>query len=1051
MKWFLEQLAKVLNALPKTDWKPIPLCSVYGRYGLEAPNLVGHVNAPTVSTGTASSIADTSFTMGGNITNTGGANATVRGFCYVTGAGGTPTTANSVVNESGSYGTGSYSLGLSGLSSGTTYSVRAYATNSTGTGYGATVEVTTTSPASAPTVTTQAVTSVTATTATGNGNVTSDGGASITERGVCWNTTGTPTTADSKATSAGTTGAFTASITSLTSGTLYYVRAYAINSVGTSYGGEVTFRATETLTSTHTVDTYVQETPTVALNSPADAGSTSDTTPDLSFTGTDPNGDDVRYNIQISSSSAFGGTVSYPDSNRNEDTAVYTASSRVGQSFTATGGKLYSASLMLSKFGSPTGTAQFSVYAHTGTYGSTGTGTGTALASSGTIDLSTLNGTPTTTTLYFTGPNQITLEDGTYYVIVAEYSGGDMENYLLVGRDSSSPTHDGIMVRYSSSWGVISGNDAIFYVVTLPTVVDAISGTDSGFSGTPDNTDPFASGQQVTYTVQSALAADTYYWRVRGIDPSGSNTYGAWSSTRSFTVSDSSETKTHTIDALVFSQNTATHTADTLVKTQNTATHTVDTLVATRDTSTHTVDTLVNATSTATHTVDTLAKEELTATHTVDAFVTAQETDTHTVDTYVQEDGCFLVQENGDYLLAENQDRILLESCPADALEITHTIDAVAFNRSTDTHTTDTLVLAQNTATHTVDALSYTQDTATHTVDTLAYTTATSTHTIDALVLARNTDTHTVDTLVYTRDTSTHTADTLVFDSHTDTHTVDTAVYAQGTSTHTVDTYVQEDGCFLVQENGDYLLAENQDRILLETCPAGTYTSAHTVDTLVLNTATDTHTVDTLVKAEVTATHSVDTLVLEQDTVAHTVDALVRTDNTDTHTVDTLAYSRETDDHTVDTLVKTQATDTHTVDALVLAQATDTHTVDTLALARTEASHTVDTLTLAQNTATHTVDTYVAEQGVEVSTHSIDLLVLAEESQTHTIDLVVAEQSTTEHSIDTYVSEAVSTGNIKRWNGTAWEVKQLKRWNGSTWVAQPIKRWNGSTWETITY
>ncbi|NTW32247.1 MAG: hypothetical protein HGB12_06435, partial [Bacteroidetes bacterium] len=63
----------------------------------------------------------------------------------------------------------------------------------------------------------------------------------ISERGVCWNTSATPTTANSKATSAGTTGAFTSSITGLNTGTLYYVRAYAINSIGTSYGNQVTF------------------------------------------------------------------------------------------------------------------------------------------------------------------------------------------------------------------------------------------------------------------------------------------------------------------------------------------------------------------------------------------------------------------------------------------------------------------------------------------------------------------------------------------------------------------------------------------------------------------------------------------------------------------------------------------------------------------------------------------------------------------------------------------------------------------------------------------
>ncbi|MFZ2152285.1 MAG: DNRLRE domain-containing protein [Minisyncoccia bacterium] len=94
---------------------------------------------------------------------------------------------------------------------------------------------------SAPTVTTQAVSDIEKTTATGNGNVTDDGGATITERGTVYSTSANPTTSDTKDTASGTTGAFTTSIDSLTKGTLYHVRAYAINSVGTSYGSDVTF------------------------------------------------------------------------------------------------------------------------------------------------------------------------------------------------------------------------------------------------------------------------------------------------------------------------------------------------------------------------------------------------------------------------------------------------------------------------------------------------------------------------------------------------------------------------------------------------------------------------------------------------------------------------------------------------------------------------------------------------------------------------------------------------------------------------------------------
>ncbi len=90
-------------------------------------------------------------------------------------------------------------------------------------------------------VTTQAVTNINSTTATGNGTVVSDGGSTITERGVCWNTSPNPTTANSKASTSGTTGVFSVSMTGLSSTTLYYVRAYAINANGTVYGDNVTF------------------------------------------------------------------------------------------------------------------------------------------------------------------------------------------------------------------------------------------------------------------------------------------------------------------------------------------------------------------------------------------------------------------------------------------------------------------------------------------------------------------------------------------------------------------------------------------------------------------------------------------------------------------------------------------------------------------------------------------------------------------------------------------------------------------------------------------
>ncbi|UCH96737.1 MAG: SBBP repeat-containing protein [Candidatus Aminicenantes bacterium] len=92
-----------------------------------------------------------------------------------------------------------------------------------------------------PLVTTAVVSSVTPFSASGGGNVTSDGGAPVTARGVCWSTSPNPTISDNFTTDGTGTGAFTSSITGLTPNTTYYVRAYATNSIGTAYGNQITF------------------------------------------------------------------------------------------------------------------------------------------------------------------------------------------------------------------------------------------------------------------------------------------------------------------------------------------------------------------------------------------------------------------------------------------------------------------------------------------------------------------------------------------------------------------------------------------------------------------------------------------------------------------------------------------------------------------------------------------------------------------------------------------------------------------------------------------
>lgn len=201
-----------------------------------------HIYLPSVTTlNNASNITDTSAISGGNVT-WGGSNqfpeaVTSRGICWSTSHN--PTIADSHTSDGS--GTGSFTSSITGFAPGTTYYVRAYATNSIGTAYGNEVNFTTAVVTSLPVVTTDSATNITQASASLGGNVISDGGLPVTSRGVCWSTTHLPTIADNRIYVESGTGGFTRSITGLTPGTTYYVRAYAINSAGTTYGNEVSF------------------------------------------------------------------------------------------------------------------------------------------------------------------------------------------------------------------------------------------------------------------------------------------------------------------------------------------------------------------------------------------------------------------------------------------------------------------------------------------------------------------------------------------------------------------------------------------------------------------------------------------------------------------------------------------------------------------------------------------------------------------------------------------------------------------------------------------
>jgi uncharacterized protein (TIGR02145 family) len=186
-------------------------------------------------------ITKTSAICGGEITNQGGTPVTERGVCL--NETGNPT-INDIKVQDDSTGTGKFTCSVSGLKAGTKYYVRAYAVNSGGTNYGNEVDfITASSSSTPPVVITSSISSVTATSAIGGGEVTSDGGTLVTLRGVTWNTVTLPVyNLHNKTENGSGTGVFVSNIGSLSPGTQYYVRAYAVNGAGSNHAAnEISF------------------------------------------------------------------------------------------------------------------------------------------------------------------------------------------------------------------------------------------------------------------------------------------------------------------------------------------------------------------------------------------------------------------------------------------------------------------------------------------------------------------------------------------------------------------------------------------------------------------------------------------------------------------------------------------------------------------------------------------------------------------------------------------------------------------------------------------
>jgi uncharacterized protein (TIGR02145 family) len=195
----------------------------------------------TITTANVSYTDGLTASCGGNITADGGLAVTARGVCW---ASGTTPTINNYITSNG-IGGGSFNSSVSNLLPGTSYFVRAYATNDAGTAYGITYGFST---HALPTITTTAISAVSYTSAQAGGSISSNGGSNIVQRGVCYSTSPAPTLNNSVLNSGSGNGSFTINLITLSSNTTYYVRAFATNGVGTAYGNEEVFTTQGSIT-----------------------------------------------------------------------------------------------------------------------------------------------------------------------------------------------------------------------------------------------------------------------------------------------------------------------------------------------------------------------------------------------------------------------------------------------------------------------------------------------------------------------------------------------------------------------------------------------------------------------------------------------------------------------------------------------------------------------------------------------------------------------------------------------------------------------------------
>jgi uncharacterized protein (TIGR02145 family) len=199
---------------------------------------------PVVETTGISNIGLSSFTAMGTLVQADDEGVSQHGFCWSV-APAPALEGDSCIMLGPRFETGDFTSDIQGLDHNTTYYIRAYAVNGAGSAYGNEIVVMTDRTLTVPRVETSGVHTVTEYSAIAGGVVRDDGGSEIISYGVCWDTLPNPSTEGTHKTFSDGTGPFFTTIKNLELRTIYYIKAFAINSTGLAYGNEVEFRTND--------------------------------------------------------------------------------------------------------------------------------------------------------------------------------------------------------------------------------------------------------------------------------------------------------------------------------------------------------------------------------------------------------------------------------------------------------------------------------------------------------------------------------------------------------------------------------------------------------------------------------------------------------------------------------------------------------------------------------------------------------------------------------------------------------------------------------------